>query len=167
MIKITSKLSVCRAFPLLYGDNPRTLILGTFPSPISREKGEYYGNPRNQFWRLIFGALGEPFKNPGYDKKKSILFANKIALCDVILECRPDGALDSGIYEPVYNTKLPELIAELGISKVLFNGNNAYMFYRRGIGEIERRVLPSSSPANARTRFEEKLSLWRALLNDT
>ncbi|MCL1807401.1 MAG: DNA-deoxyinosine glycosylase, partial [Oscillospiraceae bacterium] len=56
-------------FPPLVGDNPRTLILGTFPSPLSRERGEYYGNPRNQFWRLLFGAFGAPFDCPDYQKK--------------------------------------------------------------------------------------------------
>jgi hypoxanthine-DNA glycosylase len=156
--------TVCRAFPPLCGNNPRTLILGTFPSPLSREKGEYYGNPRNQFWRLIFGALDVTFDNPDYDMKKAVIFANGIVLCDVIAECEPDGALDSGIRNPVYKTDLPDYIAEMGISKVFFNGNNAYQFYRRGIGEIERRVLPSSSPANARMRFDEKLRLWRESL---
>jgi hypoxanthine-DNA glycosylase len=152
---------VVKAFPPLYGGQPRVLILGTFPSPLSREKGEYYGNPRNQFWRLIFGAFGEPFDDPGYDRKKAVLFQNGVALCDVILECEPDGALDAGIRSPVYRTGLPDLIAGTGIAGVLFNGGNAYAFYRRGIGAIERRVLPSSSPANAGMRFEEKLRLWR------
>ena len=156
--------TICHAFPPLCGNNPRTIILGTFPSPLSREKGEYYGNPRNQFWRLIFGVFDVAFDNPDYDMKKAILFANGIALCDVIAECEPEGALDSGIHNPVYRTELPEYIAGMGISKVFFNGNNAYQFYRRGIGEIERRVLPSSSPANARMQFDEKLRLWRESL---
>ena len=158
--------SFCHAFSPLFGDKPRALILGTFPSPLSREKGEYYGNPRNQFWRLIFGVFGEPFEEPDYDMKKAVLFANGIALCDVIAECEPDGALDSGIRNPIYRTDLPEFIAEVGIINVFFNGNNAYRFYRRGIGEIERRIFPSSSPAYAGMRFEEKLRLWRHGLLD-
>jgi len=164
---MTNKLPVCKAFPPLYGNNPHILILGTFPSPLSREKQEYYGNPRNQFWRLIFGVFGEPFNNPEYGTKKSLLFANGIALCDVIIECRPDGALDSGIQDPVYNTKLPEFIAERGISKILFNGNNAYQFYKRAIGKVERCVLPSSSPAYASKRFEEKLRHWQEMLQES
>ena len=161
---VSGELAVCHAFQPLYGDNPRIIILGTFPSPLSREKGEYYGNPRNQFWRLIFGVFDVLFDNPDYDMKKAVIFANGIVLCDVIAECEPDGALDSGIRNPVYKTDLPDYIAEMGISKVFFNGNNAYQFYRRGIGEIERCVLPSSSPANARMRFDEKLRLWRESL---
>ncbi|MCL2577443.1 MAG: DNA-deoxyinosine glycosylase [Defluviitaleaceae bacterium] len=155
---------ISRAFPPLYGSKPHTLILGTFPSTLSREKEEYYGSPRNQFWRLIFGVFDEPFDNPGYNAKKAVIFTNGIALCDVIIECEPNGSLDSGIRNPIYNDGLPDFITEMGISRVLFNGNNAYQFYRRGIGEIERCVLPSSSPANARMRFEEKLRNWREKL---
>jgi hypoxanthine-DNA glycosylase len=158
--------TVSRAFPPLHGDKPRVLILGTFPSTLSREKGEYYGNPRNQFWRLLFGAFDEPFENPDYAAKKRVLFANGIALCDVIIECEPDGALDSGIRSPIYNTGLPEFIDKTEISKVFFNGNNAYQFYRRGIGSIDKCVLPSSSPANAGMRFEEKLRHWREGLRE-
>ena len=161
-----SEKTICRAFMPLCGDNPHTLILGTFPSPLSREKGEYYGNLRNQFWRLIFGVFDVTFDNPDYDMKKAVLFANGIALCDVIAECEPDGALDSGIHNPVYRTELPGFIAVKGVSKVFFNGNNAYQFYRRGLGEIERCVLPSSSPANARMRFDEKLRRWRKSLRN-
>jgi hypoxanthine-DNA glycosylase len=150
-----------QAFPPLRGDNPRIIILGTFPSPLSREKGEYYGNPRNQFWRLIFGAFDVPFATPDYAAKKAVLFENRIALCDVITECEHIGALDTGIRNPKFWVELPEYIAGMGISKVFFNGNNAYKFYQRGIGKIERRVLPSSSPANAGTRLDEKMGLWR------
>jgi TDG/mug DNA glycosylase family protein len=150
-----------QAFEPLFGENPRILILGTFPSPLSRERGEYYGNPRNQFWRLLFGVFAIPFDQPGYTQKKAVLFANGIALWDVIAECEPEGALDAELFARKPNEALPGFIAEHRISKVLFNGNNAYEFYRRNIAKIERNVLPSSSPANARLSFEKKLRLWR------
>ena len=111
---------------------------------MSREKKEYYGNPRNQFWRLLFGVFDVPFDNPDYEQKKAVLFKNGIALHDVITACEPDGALDSDLKNLVYNTKLPDFTAKHGIQRVLFNGNNAYLFYKRGIGETERNVLPSS-----------------------
>ena len=31
----------------------KILILGTMPSPKSRETGFYYGHPQNRFWRLL------------------------------------------------------------------------------------------------------------------
>ncbi|MDR1693455.1 MAG: DNA-deoxyinosine glycosylase [Oscillospiraceae bacterium] len=153
--------AVYRANPPVCGEDPRVLILGTFPSPLSREKREYYGNPRNQFWRLIFGVFGVPFDNPEYGVKTALLTENRIALWDVITECEAEGALDSNLRNPVYNAALPGFVAARGIDKVFFNGNNAYTFYRRGIGAVEKNVLPSSSPAHAGMRFEEKLRRWR------
>lgn len=154
-----------RCFEPIAGENPRVLILGTFPSPQSRERGEYYGNPRNQFWRLMYGVLGARFDSPDYSDKVSLLKADGVALWDVIASCEAEGALDSGIRSPVYNISIPKLASDLGVSEIWFNGGNAYNFYRRGVAEAERRVLPSSSPANARTSFDEKLRLWRERLN--
>lgn len=152
--------TVYHANPLLCGEYPRTLILGTFPSPLSREKAEYYGNPHNQFWRVLFGVFGRPFAGPSYEEKKALLFENGVALWDVITSCEIEGALDSAIRSPVYNTALPGWIAEHNIRKVLFNGQNAYAFYKRGIGVIDRNVLPSTSPAHAAMRVEEKTRRW-------
>lgn len=41
------------AFPAEYDADAEILILGSIPSPISREEGFYYANPRNRFWREI------------------------------------------------------------------------------------------------------------------
>ena len=147
-------------FAPLCGEQPRVLVLGTFPSPLSREKGEYYGNPRNQFWRIMFGVFDAPYSDD-YEQKKALLYRNGVAVWDVIAKCEASGALDSTIKNPVYNTSLPEFIMSRGIEKVFFNGNNAYLFYKRGIGSIEKNVLPSTSPAYAGMRFEDKLRLWR------
>lgn len=39
--------------PPLYDADSRVLILGSFPSPKSREAGFYYGHPQNRFWRAV------------------------------------------------------------------------------------------------------------------
>ena len=155
-----------QAFPPLIQGKPKRLILGTFPSPISRGKGEYYGNLNNQFWRIIFGVFGVDFDNPCYEEKKRVLFRNGLALWDVVESCDISGALDKNIKNPVYNTKLPEFIRVNEIPAVLFNGNMAYTFYKRGIGEMPKRVMPSTSPANARLNFNQKLSIWAEALNN-
>lgn len=36
----------------VYDENSRVLILGSMPSPKSREVGFYYGHPQNRFWRV-------------------------------------------------------------------------------------------------------------------
>ncbi|MCL1981545.1 MAG: DNA-deoxyinosine glycosylase [Clostridiales bacterium] len=151
--------------PLIEGQ-PRVLILGTFPSPVSREKREYYGNPRNQFWKIVFDAQNLVFDNPSYDEKKAALFKNGIALWDVIASCEADSALDTSIRNPVYNTRLPMFIAENKITAIFFNGGNAYRFCKRGIGTIDGMVLPSTSPANARLKYPDKLLLWSEALRE-
>ncbi|MCL2060712.1 MAG: DNA-deoxyinosine glycosylase [Oscillospiraceae bacterium] len=155
---------VHRGFPPLCGCAPHVLILGTFPSPLSREKNEYYGNPRNQFWRIMQFVYGEPFADVGYERRKAFLYANGVAVWDVIKECEADGALDSTIRNPVYNIDIPVFVAENGIGCVYFNGNNAYMFYKRGIGDIGKNVLPSSSPAYAAVSVDRKALFWREAL---
>ena len=48
------------AFPPVYGPDSRTLIVGTWPSPKSREQGFFYGHPQNRFWPLLARLLGAP-----------------------------------------------------------------------------------------------------------
>ena len=161
-----------KAFAPLAGEHPRVLVLGTFPSPLSREKGEYYGNPRNQFWRMVFDVFslagGAAAQGASYAQKQALLLQNGVALWDVLGACEAKNALDSSIQNEVYNTALPEFIQSNSIPAVLFNGGNAFRFYKRGIGGTEclnARVMPSTSPAHARMRYEEKLAAWRAVLS--
>ena len=37
------------SFEPIWDENSRILILGTYPSPKSREQGFYYGHPQNRF----------------------------------------------------------------------------------------------------------------------
>ena len=39
--------------PPLYGARAKALILGSFPSPKSREQGFFYGHPQNRFCPLM------------------------------------------------------------------------------------------------------------------
>jgi len=152
------------AFPPLISGRPQILILGSFPSPISRERGEYYGNPQNKFWRIVFDAFGVEFNNPGYDEKKNVLFKNGVALWDVIESCEIIGALDKDIKSPVYNAALPGFIKANEVPFVAFNGTKAHELYRRGIGAIDCVVLPSTSPANTRLNYNDKLLIWSKAL---
>ena len=38
----------------------RVLVLGTMPSPKSREAGFYYAHPQNRFWKVMGALFGEP-----------------------------------------------------------------------------------------------------------
>ena len=48
------------SFEPVVSTHAKILILGTMPSVLSLEKQEYYGNPQNAFWRILFGLWGRP-----------------------------------------------------------------------------------------------------------
>ena len=47
------------SFAPVYDDRSRALILGTWPSPKSREMAFYYGHPQNRFWPLLAALIEE------------------------------------------------------------------------------------------------------------
>ena len=44
----------------IYAVDSRVLVLGTMPSPKSREIGFYYGHPQNRFWKVMGALFGAP-----------------------------------------------------------------------------------------------------------
>lgn len=38
----------------------RVLILGTLPGTLSLKRHEYYADPKNQFWDIIYSVYGIP-----------------------------------------------------------------------------------------------------------
>ena len=51
---------ISHGFEPVFNSDSRILILGSFPSVLSRKNAFYYGNPQNRFWRVIAHALGKP-----------------------------------------------------------------------------------------------------------
>lgn len=154
-------------FDAVVGDEPRVLILGTFPGRASREKKEYYGFGRNQFWELLFTVLGQPFNAPSYAEKLALLRARRIALWDIVASCETEGSADTQI-------KAPELIdlhgflqAHPTIGLVCFNGTASSRYAARlGAPTAPSVVLPSTSPANASMSRAEKLGIWTRALRE-
>jgi hypothetical protein len=50
---------VTHEFPALYDRESRVLLLGSIPSPKSREMAFYYWHPQNRFWKVMAAVLGE------------------------------------------------------------------------------------------------------------
>ena len=42
----------------------RVLMLGTMPSPKSREQGFYYGHPQNRFWKVLAAVFDAEVRKP-------------------------------------------------------------------------------------------------------
>ncbi len=145
------------AHPLdpVYDKHSRVLILGSMPSPQSRETGFYYGNPRNRFWDVLSHICREPTPSTN-DRKRVFCLRHHLALWDVLAECDIEGASDSSIVNPKPND-LASITRNAPIDAVFCTGAKAYELYTRYCADevgIEAVQLPSTSPANAACSFE-------------
>ena len=46
--------------PPVFDERSEVLVLGTMPSPKSREAAFFYGHPQNRFWRVLAALFDEP-----------------------------------------------------------------------------------------------------------
>jgi hypoxanthine-DNA glycosylase len=151
------------SFPPIAGPGTRVLILGSLPGAMSLRRGQYYGNPQNQFWRLVSDAIGAPLPE-GYEARLAALSAACIGLWDVVGTARRVGSLDAAIRDHQPNP-LRDFVANLPVLRaVAFNGKTALAIGSRelaGAG-VELIALPSSSPAYT-LAFAAKAAAWRAI----
>jgi len=54
-----------QGLPPVIDGSSRILMLGSMPGMQSLVKQEYYGNPRNHFWRLLYAVWGEGVSDKG------------------------------------------------------------------------------------------------------
>lgn len=141
--------------PPVFNADCRALVLGSFPSPKSRETGFYYGHPQNRFWPVISQLLEAPLPQTNEEKTR-LLLDNRIAVWDVLESCEITGASDSAIKNPKFND-IAALLAGSKISAVFCTGRAAHKFYSRyslSTCVLPGRYLPSTSAANAGASFE-------------
>lgn len=142
--------------PFIHRDS-EILILGSFPSPKSREVNFFYGHPQNRFWKvlpIIFGE--EPLIE--ISEKKDFLKRNKIALTDAALSVSIEGASDASMRDIIPND-IPKILEETNIKRVYCNGKKSHdITTKMGVDAI---YLPSTSPANARYSLERLIEIWR------
>ncbi len=153
-----------KGFPPVIDGNITVLILGSFPSPASLAKKQYYGHPQNHFWKLMGALLDAPLYEMDYAQRLPVLLQNHIGLWDVLYRCERAGALDSQIRNAVNNDFRKVTRVARDLRRVCFNGKMAGrfapVFDEAG---YETLVLPSSSPAYT-LKFDEKLKSWRSVL---
>lgn len=149
----------------IYDKNSRVLVLGTMPSPKSREFGFYYSHPQNRFWRIISDLYGLPLPKTNCEKK-AVLLSCRIALWDVLKSCMIDGADDGSIRDPVPND-IASLLSRTKIHTVFTTGTKAASLYRRfclGKTGFSAVALPSTSPANCRFySYDRLLNVYQIL----
>ena len=142
----------------VYDENTQILILGSCPGDLSIQKQQYYSSPNNQFWKLLSQILNIDLSNLSYEERINQLIKNKIGLWDVMHNCVREGSLDSNIESFEANDFSKLQLNNLKL--ILFNGKKAFEKKDLVNLNVEKRLLPSSSGANA-IPFQEKLSAWK------
>lgn len=141
------------------------LILGTAPGDKSLELGEYYGHPRNRFWKII-STLTENDLPISYSDKKSLLQCTKIGIWDVAHKVIRKGSLDNAIKSEEPND-LDNFIEEHKDLKIIgFNGKKAEELFNKYFNIKDNLIyisLPSTSPANTGFDFDEICKEWRII----
>src|SRR5215470_15514317 len=134
-----------RGFAPVIDARVRVLVLGSFPSTASLAAGQYYGHPRNQFWRILGEVLSEPLVSLAYADRLDRVLAHRVGIWDVYAACGRTGSLDSQIRAPRANEfgGLARLAPQL--RAVAFNGQTAGRFGAR-VEELgyASAVLPST-----------------------
>jgi hypoxanthine-DNA glycosylase len=142
------------------------LILGTLPSDKSLEKGEYYGNPNNRFWKIISTITNNKLPN-NYSDKKEFLLENNIGLWDIAKRANRKGSLDNDIINEEPNDLENFILNHKHLKVIGFNGKKSETLYdnyfkrNKGIKYIS---LPSSSSANTRIKFDDICKVWKQIL---
>lgn len=147
----------------VFDAHSRVLLLGTFPSPKSREQGFFYGHPQNRFWKVL-AAMLETDVPQSISEKRSLLIEHGIALWDVCASCQIEGASDASIRHPQPND-LNLILDVANIQAILCTGAKAAQLYRKliepqlGISCVQ---LPSTSAANAAMRLPALIDAYRS-----
>lgn len=150
---------VVHPFDPLYDNESRILILGSFPSVVSRKQNFYYANRNNRFWPV----MAELFQEEITDRREFML-RHHIALWDVICSCTITGSSDASIHDVKVND-IESLLKKTKIHTVFTTGAAAAKLYRKYTDiELEHIALPSTSGANAAMRLNDLVKAYEVIL---
>ncbi|MBR8462472.1 DNA-deoxyinosine glycosylase [Campylobacter sp. faydin G-105] len=161
-------MSLIHPFEPIFDKNSKVLILGSFPSIVSREQGFYYANAQNRFWRVLAKILRAEIPQNA-DQKRKLLLAHGVAIYDAALSCSIDGSSDAAMTQ-VVPVNLEPIFKTANIKQVFANGGKAYeiclKFLAKDIKNATQNSvikLLSTSPANAKFRLDDLVREWSIL----
>lgn len=164
-------MSQTHPFKPIFDKNSKILILGSFPSVISRKFGFYYTNPRNRFWQMLARILNADVPE-STDEKIKFLLSHHIAIYDAAISCEIDGSSDAKMSK-IVPANLKPLFKEANIKQVYANGGKAYEICKKYLeDEIIKATknevikLPSTSPANAKFSLEKLSNEWSMIVRE-
>lgn len=149
---------VVHPFAPLIDEQSKVLILGSFPSVISREKNFYYANRNNRFWPVMEEVFQETITD-----RKAFCHKHHIALWDVIHSCFIHGSSDASITNVVPNN-IAKLVENTNIGVIFTTGKKAGALYRKYIQcDLKHMELPSTSSANASMRKRDLIKAYQII----
>jgi double-stranded uracil-DNA glycosylase len=159
-------------FPPIAAASARVLILGSLPGQVSLQRQQYYAQPQNVFWRIM-GALFGAGPDVRYEERALRLIEHRVAVWDVCQAAVRPGSLDTSID---LATVIPNdfgtfFAAHADIRCIFLNGATAARLYEKLVvpqlrapaRSLPMERLPSTSPAHASLRFEQKLERWQLM----
>lgn len=153
-----SAKKVIHPLDAIYDEHSRVLILGSFPSVISRQNKMYYANKTNRFW-----AVMEALFNVKITDYALFCHQHHIAMWDVIHSCTIEGSSDSSI-KNVKTNDIAGLVHKTNIQLIVTTGNKAAVLYNQYIHlDIPHISLPSTSAANAKMRLEQLVNEYQKI----
>lgn len=163
---VINSIDIKTSFEPIADNNSTILILGSLPGDKSLELQEYYGHPRNRFWKII-ASITQSDLPLTYNAKKELLLKSKIGIWDVAHKANRKGSLDSFIKDVEPNNISGFIENHLNLKVIGFNGSKSQSLYDRYFTRkhsIKYISLPSSSPANASISFENICKKWSEIL---
>ena len=162
-------------FGPVWDDRSQVLVLGSMPSPKSREMRFYYGHKRNRFWPVMAAVFhDDTCLCEGMDdestvaERRDFALRHHMALWDVITSCDIEGASDASIRNAVPND-FSDMLRQSQISHIFTTGAKAAQLYQRlciplfqthGSDNVPMTRLPSTSPTNAGAKLPELVEAY-------
>ena len=163
---------VLHPIPPIWNSESRILILGTMPSPKSREAGFYYMHPQNRFWNVLSEVFDEQLAYTNTDpitERRTFLLCHHLAMWDVLASCQIEGAADSSIKNAVPND-FTRIFENSNIHNVFCTGKTAFTLWKKYCAALYEdsfnltvHSLPSTSPVNAQWSKERLVEKYMML----
>ena len=157
--------SFTHPFNPIINHNTRILFLGSFPSIASFEQAFYYAHPRNAFWPIIESIFGVTLESN--EAKRAFCLERGIGLWDMIGSCERSNSSDTNLKNCIPND-FEKLLREYPNIRALgFTGKKSYDLFQKYFKDltVERVLLPSTSPAHAAMKKEEKEKIYKDFLD--
>ncbi len=160
-----TKETLLHPFDPIVDKHSKVLILGSFPSIKSFEDNFYYAHPRNLFWPIM-ETLFEVTLTTN-DEKRAFALEKGIAMWDTYgsLRWEEGNSSDSNLKDLVPNDFYAFFKQYPNIEHIFFTGRKSMEGYKKHFSDIDipTTLLPSTSPAHAAMKREEKERHYRVI----